>query len=176
MMTLQHYGLALCTVLILTGCGTAKKQENTAPKPTINENAETSGVTDQDSLRGNQLNAGNTQQGGLAIPEVKTIYFDYDRSDVGMEARSILEQHAAFLSSRPDVAIRLEGHADERGSREYNLALGEQRANAVKRLLSILGVSEQQLTILSYGEEQPLDFSQNEAAWQRNRRVELVYP
>ncbi len=117
-------------------------------------------------------------RGGIetALPTRRIIYFDYDRSDIKPEFNRILEEHAAYLTQNPDIFVRLEGHADERGSREYNLALGEQRARAAKDLLMILGVYKNQLNTLSYGEEQPVIFEHHEKAWQQNRRVELVYP
>lgn len=113
--------------------------------------------------------------GGGAMPQQRVIYFDYDQSEIRGDARGVLEAHAAYLTSRP-ASIRLEGHADERGSREYNMALGERRAEAVKRTLSILGVPESQMNTLSYGEEQPIDPGHNETSWQLNRRVEIIYP
>jgi peptidoglycan-associated lipoprotein len=101
-------------------------------------------------------------QGGVgAIPGERVVYFDYDKSDVRADARAVLEAHAAYLQSHP-VSIRLEGHADERGSREYNLALGERRAESVKRALVIMGVTESLMNTLSYGEEHPLDPGHNE--------------
>ena len=107
-------------------------------------------------------------------PTERVIYFDFDRSEIRPDARAVLEQHAAFLNGR-STNIRLEGHADERGSREYNLALGERRADSVKRTLTILGVPDSLMTTLSYGEERPMDKGHNETAWQMNRRVEIIY-
>jgi len=111
-----------------------------------------------------------------AIPSERVVYFDYDSDLIRSEARTLLEAHAAYLSANPNVKIRLEGHADERGSREYNLALGERRAEAVKRMLNILGTYDGQLETLSYGEENPISWDHNERSWQLNRRVEFIYP
>jgi peptidoglycan-associated lipoprotein len=109
------------------------------------------------------------------IPAQKIIYFDYDRSDIRQQDRATLDAHARHLAANPSLKVRLEGHADERGSREYNMALGEHRAQAVKQYLGILGVSGQQMSTLSYGEEKPAASGQGEASWQMNRRVELSY-
>ncbi|MCK5720712.1 MAG: peptidoglycan-associated lipoprotein Pal [Thiomargarita sp.] len=106
----------------------------------------------------------------------RIIYFDYNMSEIKSDSYTLLQEHAAYLQENSDVIIRLEGHADERGSREYNLALGEQRAEATKYTLMTLGVQEHQLNTLSYGEEQAIAFGHHEDAWWQNRRVELVYP
>jgi peptidoglycan-associated lipoprotein len=88
----------------------------------------------------------------------------------------IIEAHGKYLANNPSFKVRLEGHTDERGSREYNLALGERRARSVEQLLKLQGVSANQIEIISYGEEMPSAFGHDESSWQLNRRVELVYP
>ncbi len=99
-------------------------------------------------------------------------YFDYDRSTLTYETRQALDQHAENLKSSARV-IRLEGHGDDRGTREYNLALGERRAKSVADYLVLQGVSRSQIEVISYGEEKPVAFGQNEQAFSLNRRVEL---
>ncbi|MFK5968781.1 MAG: OmpA family protein [Candidatus Marithrix sp.] len=108
-------------------------------------------------------------------PEEKTIYFDYDMASIKISAQIILNKHTDYLTENPDVIVRLEGHADERGSTEYNLALGELRAVATKEELISNGIPEDQIDTLSYGEEQPIISGHGEESWQLNRRVELVY-
>jgi len=103
------------------------------------------------------------------------VYFDFDRDEVKSEYRDMLRAHADFLNENPRARLRLEGHTDERGSREYNVALGERRALSVRRFLLLQGVSSDQLTTVSYGEERPAVDGRNEEARRRNRRVELVY-
>lgn len=105
----------------------------------------------------------------------RTVYFDFDESVILDQDRPILEAHAQYLSQNPGAAITLEGHADERGTREYNLALGERRAVAVRQFMSLLGASGQQLRTLSYGEERPAATGHDEEAWALNRRVEIIY-
>lgn len=100
-------------------------------------------------------------------------YFDFDKSELKPEAREALVYHANQLKANPSRRIRLEGHADERGTREYNLALGERRAQAVERYLVVQGVSASQIETISYGEERPAATGTTEAAYSRNRRVEL---
>lgn len=105
----------------------------------------------------------------------RVIYFDYDSSEVRAEDQALVEAHANYLAQNPGRQVLLEGHADERGSREYNVALGERRALAVGRLMQLLGVSDTQMRTVSYGEENPADDGHDEIAWAANRRVELNY-
>ena len=105
----------------------------------------------------------------------RVIYFDYDSNNIRAEDRATIEAHAQYLSRHGDLKVALEGHADERGSREYNIALGERRANAVRDVMSLLGVSSAQISTVSYGEERPAVLGDDESAWRMNRRVELVY-
>jgi peptidoglycan-associated lipoprotein len=103
------------------------------------------------------------------------VYFDYDQADIRPEFNDLLAAHAQFLAQNPNTQLRLEGHADERGSREYNIGLGERRAQAVRRVLMLQGAQASQLTTVSYGEERPAQTGSDEEAWRLNRRVELVY-
>jgi len=106
---------------------------------------------------------------------IRTIYFDYDSTMINSEGQSALNAHAEYLSLNPDKQIIIEGHTDERGTREYNLSLGERRGRAVADFLSASGVPGQQMEVRSYGEENPVALDHNESAWQLNRRVELLY-
>ena len=103
------------------------------------------------------------------------IYFDFDSSGVHPDDRIVVEAHAQILARDPGAEIVLEGHADERGSREYNVALGESRANGVRDMLRLLGVGDQQIRTVSYGEERPATIGHEEESWSRNRRVEFAY-
>ncbi len=105
----------------------------------------------------------------------RIIYFDYNRSTIRPEYMVLLNTHAKLLAKNPNLKVRLEGHADERGSREYNVALSEDRARSVKRLMGTQGARNSQMTILGYGEELPLVSGHNERSWQKNRRVEIKY-
>jgi peptidoglycan-associated lipoprotein len=105
----------------------------------------------------------------------RVVYFDFDRADVKSEAQAILACHGKYLSDRPSAQVTLEGHADERGSREYNLGLGERRGNAVSGALQANGGSAGQLNVVSYGEERSVADGHDEDSWSKNRRVEIVY-
>ncbi len=105
----------------------------------------------------------------------RVVYFDFDSSAVRFEDQATLEAHAAYLGDNPNVTIRLIGHTDERGSREYNLALGERRALSIRQILMLQGASIQQFQVTSFGEERPAVDGYDESAWQQNRRVELIY-
>ena len=104
----------------------------------------------------------------------RVIYFDFDKSEVKREYRAIVAAHAAYVAANSSARVTLEGHADERGTREYNLGLGERRGNAVSGLLSVAGARGGQLDTVSYGEERPLDRSNTEQAWAKNRRAHFV--
>ncbi len=105
----------------------------------------------------------------------RVIYFDFDKSDVKAEYRSIVAAHAAYVAAHSGARVTLEGHADERGTREYNLGLGERRGNAVSGILSAGGARGSQLNTVSYGEERPTCRVSDEDCWSKNRRVEIVY-
>lgn len=107
--------------------------------------------------------------------EQRVIYFAYDSSLLSPEAEAVLEAHARHLQSAPDVQIILEGHADERGTREYNLALAEDRAQSVANLMQALGIGAERIQTISYGEERPVALGHDESAWSLNRRVEILY-
>jgi len=105
----------------------------------------------------------------------RIIYFEYDSSEIQPQYRGVIEAHAQYLAANPDAVLSLEGHTDERGSREYNLALGERRSQAVKNQMTVLGATPEQIRTISYGEERPVAEGHEEASWSQNRRVELVY-
>ncbi len=134
------------------------------------EEAQVEPLPEEGGFRGDPL------QDPQSLLAKRVIYFDFDSAAIREEFRPIIEAHAAYLAERPQVHVILEGHTDERGTREYNLALGERRAESVRQALLLLGVSPEQVTTISYGEERPADPGHNEAAWAKNRRVVIVYP
>ena len=152
--------------------------------------ASTSGIG-SDSVSGTDTTAAGTGESGTTVSAgttpghvlddpasplgTRTIYFEFDSSEVSRSGQAVIEAHARYLSEHSGASITLEGHADERGSREYNIALGEQRANAVSRLMTLLGASGPQIRTISYGEERPATDGHDESAWQLNRRVEIIY-
>ena len=105
----------------------------------------------------------------------RVIYFEYDSAEITMDGQELLIHHAGYLVANPGVHMTLEGHTDERGSREYNIALGDRRALSVQRVMELNGAAPEQITVVSYGEEKPAAEGNSEAAWRLNRRVELLY-
>lgn len=105
----------------------------------------------------------------------RTIYFDFDSSTLSADDQEIIKHHGKYLALNSSASVRLEGHTDERGSREYNVALADRRAQAVKRLLLFQGASRDQIIVISYGEEKPAALGHDESAWALNRRAEMVY-
>src|ERR1700756_680208 len=106
---------------------------------------------------------------------VKDVYFDYDKSDLRGDQQATVQQDAQFLSQHPNISFIIEGHCDSRGSTEYNLALGDQRASSVKNALVTLGIAANRIKTISYGKEKPFCMQSNEACWQQNRRGHFVY-
>ena len=149
----------------LVGCGggEAVKPAPTGPgtgaKPSGTEEKPVQGQSMDDKIRNLQ----------------KRVLFAFDSSAVDADNRAIIEANAAFLSANPQVKVTLEGHCDEQGTREYNLALGERRAQAVERVMRVLGVAGNRISTVSYGEEKPIAMGHDESAWRQNRRVEIVY-
>jgi peptidoglycan-associated lipoprotein len=134
--------------------------------------AEGAGATNANAGGGSDDEAAGPQAGLLAK---RTVYFDFDSSEIKGEGTDIVAAHAKYLAANPGTRVRLEGHTDERGSREYNIGLGERRAQSVRRALLLQGAADAQITTVSYGEERPAVPGHDEAAWAKNRRVEIVY-
>ena len=182
--------LMLVAAAALAACeGTVGTVEDSGTASTsTTDTASTSGAGG-DAVAGTQTAAGAEDSGTVtsatapghplddpATPlGTHTIYFEFDSSDVPASAQPVIEAHATYLSQHAGASITLEGHADERGSREYNIGLGEKRALAVRRLMSLLGATGPQIRTISYGEERPADAGHDESAWHLNRRVEIVY-
>ncbi|MCG5531455.1 peptidoglycan-associated lipoprotein Pal [Halorhodospira halochloris] len=136
------------------------------------EEAEARGLDLDDPLDAAMLEDPDEQENPLAV---RRIHFAFDSSEIRDEFIPVIEAHGAYLADHPERSMTIEGHTDERGSREYNLALGERRAESVMRLLVANGANRDQLEIVSYGEEDPLVAESNEEAWAENRRAELLY-
>jgi peptidoglycan-associated lipoprotein len=152
------------SALFLTACGGSE-----ATKPDVEDKSVGTGTSADTEVSGKPLDA----RGDLL--DKRRVYFAYDSSAVDEENRAIVEAHAAYLAANKNIKVVFEGHADERGSREYNLALGERRAQAVERMVRVLGLSADRIKTVSYGEEKPVAMDHNDAAWALNRRVEIIY-
>lgn len=170
--TLVLLMVVLAAGAALSACGPkAKKPDASATSGQQVGGADSSGVG-QANASEEGAEAPGPQDGLLAK---RTIYFDFDSSEIRGEGTDIVAAHAKYLSTRGGLKVRLEGHTDERGSREYNIGLGERRAQAVRRALLLQGATEAQVSTVSYGEERPAAAGSDESAWAKNRRVELVY-
>jgi len=170
----------LALSLLFAGCATktGKSDEDSGEGAPVSEagqgqgmdgSAETAGAIEGGSWAGSPLDNPDSPLSS------RTIFFEYDSSDIREDFRDVVIVHGEYLAANPELIITVEGHADERGSREYNISLGERRANTVRILLLAQGAVESQISIVSYGEEQPLVLGSDEAAWLQNRRAELVY-
>ena len=188
--------LILCLGLLLTGCPkkTVMKEEPSmrkAEEPVAEREKAAKLAAEQEAARIREEEAKKAKEKEFEKSMVakkepgiagevfesrllKDIHFDFDRYDILPEDAQILKENAALLMNYPKVKIQVEGHCDERGTNEYNLALGERRANAAKKYLVSLGVSTDRISSISYGEEKPLDTGHNEEAWAKNRRGHFI--
>ena len=172
---MKNTALILLVAAALAGCASKEtKTEAPVADRSVNQPQASTGAGSMttpnraDNLQGNPLT-----QGQLAK---RSVYFDYDSNAVKDEYRGLVQAHSRYLTSdKRDAKIRIEGNCDERGSREYNLALGQRRAEAVKKVMTVLGVGDNRIETVSYGEEKPVAQGHDEAAWQQNRRADIKY-
>ncbi|PWI33951.1 peptidoglycan-associated lipoprotein Pal [Vibrio albus] len=165
-------------VLAVTACSSSDDAADASMEQTTNqqqtgsqETTDTTVVTPMNTE--SQLSEQELQE--LKLRENQTVFFAFDNATVSGDYEEMLAAHAAYLSKNPTINVKVEGHADERGTPEYNIALGERRAEAVSKYLQALGVQADQIQIMSYGEEKPLVLGQSEEAYAKNRRAVIVY-
>lgn len=158
-------------LLALTGCPSNPQKSDSAGG---GAGAGGSGVQGQGADLGGGVSAYSLDDPESPLAK-RVIYFDYDSAAIPDQYRKLIEMHAQYLASHRNTQVVLEGHTDERGSREYNIALGERRAQAVKKIMLLFGVNDAQVQTVSFGEERPVAPGHDESAWSLNRRVELVY-
>jgi len=173
--------LVLClAALVLGGCASSEPADSGPDMEPIQQAPDTSTSTETTTAPAGPV----VENGKIVLPAGDGMntemlngifYFDFDQAIVKRAGHAELNKHAKVLASDRYLRVRLEGHADERGTREYNLALGERRANAVRAYLVAQGASRSQIEVISYGEEKPANSGHNESAWAQNRRVEIVY-
>lgn len=172
--------VVLLVALLATGCSNLNKKSSTGSATVENRGISSGEMSDIDAARSSGV-ADGAGVGGAELNDpnsplaVRVIYFDYDSSNIREDFQSVVEAHAAYLAAHPEITITLEGHADERGSREYNLALGERRALALRRQLVLLGATAGQIRTVSYGEERPVAEGHDEQSYGLNRRAEILY-
>lgn len=172
--------IVVASAMFVTACTTSQKPDEEADAteaPVVevedqSQGATSSGLSSEES-GSEELQGAGASEDAIVLPRV--VYFDYDSSNLSEEDQAIIKSHAEILNEKQDWSIVLEGHADERGTREYNLALGQERAQAVADLLQIYDIGFERIQLVSYGEEEPAVLESNEQAWAENRRVEILY-
>jgi peptidoglycan-associated lipoprotein len=168
----------LATALVMTGCASRKPVDNIDGTQTLNGSVNTQGLSEDAALNAQNL-AGASSKGVTAANKEflakRVVYFNYDSSELTSQDYQTLQAHAQFLMANANSRVALTGHTDERGTREYNMALGERRAKAVESFLVTTGVNPNQLEAVSYGKEMPINAGHDENAWKENRRVEINY-
>ncbi len=178
MIKIIRYFIILSVVVALAGCnlGPLKKRGGKSTDNQQQDNQYSTGGEDSASkfTSGDSLDVSSLNDPNSPLSQ-RVLYFDLDSSQIKDEDREIITVHAEFLAAHSDITVVLEGHADERGSREYNIALGEKRAKAVKQLMTLQGVTENQIQVISFGEERPVALGHDSSAWNLNRRVEILY-
>jgi len=165
----MRHAIPLAVIALFAGCSSepAKEVSSTDGSQTAYRRADGDA-----SPRGA---ASAATQALSAAPSARSLYYEFDKSDIRPDARSLLEANARYLREHPGVSVRVEGNADERGSAEYNLALGQRRAEGVTRSLKALGVSDARIEAVSLGKEKPRNAGHDEASWAENRRSDIVY-
>lgn len=162
---------SLLAVALVAGCSSTPEKTDTpaASGPATGQSGVQTQGMDDSATRVDPLHDPNN------ILSKRSIYFAYDSFDVAEDFRPTVEAHARYLLQHPNAKVFLQGNTDERGSREYNLSLGQKRADAVRRMMSVLGVSDVQIETVSFGEEKPRATCHDESCWAENRRVDIVY-
>lgn len=164
----------LSTILFIGGCAKKVAEQKEVPPPAPAAPAEQPGMKMEKPEEAAPPAEKPTLEQDIASFEENDIYFDFDKFDLRADARKVLADKAAFLNAHPNLKIRIEGNCDERGTIEYNLALGDRRAKAAMDYLVFLGITPDRISTVSYGKEKPLDPGHNEEAWAKNRRDHFV--
>jgi len=164
-------------ILLLIGCGAKEvKDEEVSNESVVVTAPDEQGASASEGIgMEGDLESAEAAESDKDLLAERKIYFDFDRSNVREEFSAVIEAHAQYLVDNPSASLVIEGHCDERGTREYNIALGEQRAHAVSKMLTLLGASRSQIRTVSYGEERPEVEGHEESSWKWNRRAVLVY-
>ncbi len=171
MKLIMKWVVVLLTAVLLAACANKGKGTNRTGGPALGDEAISTGVGEEGSYWGEDL--ANMSEEELLQRQV--FYFDLDSSTINANYARAVRAHAHYLSSHPSAKVRLEGHTDERGSSEYNIALGERRAKSIESMLISDGASPSQIAVVSYGKEKPAVQGHDESAWRYNRRVVIVY-
>ncbi|MDR1529179.1 MAG: peptidoglycan-associated lipoprotein Pal [Burkholderiales bacterium] len=179
MLRLLKAGLVVFAASMLVACGSTPDSEEGVPVDVrevtpAGQGADTSGVRDG-GVEGQSLGAVDPLKDPTNILSRRGVFFAFDSYVIEEEYRGLVEAHARYLAANPTARMVLQGHTDERGTHEYNLALGQRRADAVKRMMTLLGAQDAQIETVSFGKERPRNPESNEVAWAENRRVDILY-
>ena len=159
----------------LAACGGNKNTLPDSGSQAVEGGGSSTGATTAGQGSNSGITGSELEQARARLLQTLVIYFDYDQAEIKPEFTQVVQAHGQRLASNASMQVRLEGHTDERGSREYNIGLGERRAQAVRRALMLAGAQASQITTVSYGEERPAATGSDEESWRLNRRVEIVY-
>lgn len=169
--------LALGVSVLLSACGSAVKLDGTEVVDKTGKAVSAGGTdgaaTGKTDVK--KVDVSDTTKNGLAPTGPRIVYFDYDSYVLKPEFQAVIDAHARYIKADQTRKVVIEGHTDERGGREYNLALGQRRSEAVRRALALLGVPDGQMEAVSFGKEKPAAVGSDESAWSRNRRAEIAY-
>ena len=162
-------------IFFISGCAKKGVQQVDETAPPQQQEGVTTGTPDMElDMPGEDVTSSEqVLQGEMAKFEEDRIYFEFDKFNLTADARKVLAEKASFLNAHPNINVRVEGHCDDRGTREYNLALGERRAKSAQDYLIFLGINPDRVSTVSYGEEKPLETGTGEAVWAKNRRAEF---
>jgi peptidoglycan-associated lipoprotein len=166
--------LAATVITMLAGCQTTPEADKPAGVEDRTPGATGAPSTSTQPVAPSKL-GGDPLKDPSSILSKRSIYFDFDRDDIKPEFVPVVEAHGKFLRQNPDKKMLIQGNADERGSREYNLGLGQRRSDAIKKRLMLLGATEKQIESVSLGEEKPMCVDHNEGCWYKNRRGDMLY-
>jgi peptidoglycan-associated lipoprotein len=176
---MKHFFVILGAAILLAGCGSAVKLDNVA----VEDKAGTSVTQPGADASGNgigkgavtSVDAGKLASSGVIPSSSRVVYFDYDSVVIKPEFQVVIETHARFIKADKSRKVSIEGHTDERGGREYNLALGQKRAEAVRSVFGLFGVGDSQVEAVSFGKEKPAAQGSDEGVMAKNRRAEISY-
>lgn len=161
---------ALMLTGLVAGCATQSSQESSpapAPAPSAMGMSSSTRAAPSSGVAGSRS--------GALMPQARSVYYEFDRSEIKPDSAKVVDANAQYLREHPDLKVKVEGNADERGSREYNLALGQRRADAVQKRMTILGIPADRIETVSYGKEKPKVTGHDESAWSENRRSDILY-
>lgn len=168
---LRIISISLVLMALVVAFNACSKKDVVSDEPIMSPTGNSGSASSSGVESGNLGNAGDS---GVGSSDLQTVYFDFDSFNLGSEARNALKSNGEWLKKNSSARVQIEGHCDEKGTNEYNMALGDRRANAAKSFLVKMGVSKSRIDTISYGEERPADPGHDEGAWARNRRAAFI--